>query len=123
MKHIIMRREDAEKWLAALRSGAYEKGTDSLEEDGAYCCLGVLQHCLTGQVERIAGTKDVSRATPSFDWLEEHHIRFLNAGGNESPSPWLEAVTDYADGFNDDRESGNDFDLIADVLEAELEFS
>lgn len=29
-------------WLNALRSGKYEQGQGSLNEDGKFCCLGVL---------------------------------------------------------------------------------
>lgn len=29
-------------WVAALRSGKYEQGKDSLLSDNGYCCLGVL---------------------------------------------------------------------------------
>lgn len=35
------------KWLKALRSGKYPKGTGWLESDGKFCCLGVavrMQH-------------------------------------------------------------------------------
>lgn len=30
------------KWLEALRSGEYEQGRNALNENGNYCCLGVL---------------------------------------------------------------------------------
>ena len=29
-------------WINALRSGKYEQGQGSLNEDGKFCCLGVL---------------------------------------------------------------------------------
>lgn len=31
-----------EKWVNALKSGEYEQGTDFLNKDGEFCCLGVL---------------------------------------------------------------------------------
>lgn len=31
-----------EKWVAALRSGAYEQGRNQLRTANGYCCLGVL---------------------------------------------------------------------------------
>lgn len=36
------------KWIRALRSGKYKKGTRVLhcEEDNSYCCLGVANKCL-----------------------------------------------------------------------------
>jgi hypothetical protein len=30
------------KWLEALRSGAYSQSAGSLRKEGGYCCLGVL---------------------------------------------------------------------------------
>ena len=41
------------KWLKALRSRNYIQGYGSLYNEGRmdFCCLGVLQHCLTGGVE------------------------------------------------------------------------
>lgn len=34
------------KWIAALRSGEYEQGKSSLEDEGKFCCLGVLCNIL-----------------------------------------------------------------------------
>jgi hypothetical protein len=31
-----------DEWVKALRSGKYDQTTETLEKDGAYCCLGVL---------------------------------------------------------------------------------
>jgi hypothetical protein len=44
--------EVKEKWLTALRSGEYEQTTQSLKNDGRYCCLGVLTDIL---LDRING--------------------------------------------------------------------
>lgn len=37
-----MKKEIADKWVAALRSGEYVQGKDHLSINDAYCCLGVL---------------------------------------------------------------------------------
>lgn len=37
-----MKKEIAEKWVEALRSGEYKQVRGSLKEDGRYCCLGVI---------------------------------------------------------------------------------
>lgn len=34
-------KENIRKWVTALRSGEYEQGTGSLNENGKKCCLGV----------------------------------------------------------------------------------
>ena len=37
-----MRKEIAERWVAALRSGEYEQSAGFLQTKEGYCCLGVL---------------------------------------------------------------------------------
>lgn len=37
-----MKKEVAEQWVAALRSGRYEQGSHWLNRGGKFCCLGVL---------------------------------------------------------------------------------
>lgn len=38
-----MKKEIADKWIAALESGEYKQGQNVLRsDDGFYCCLGVL---------------------------------------------------------------------------------
>ena len=37
------------KWVKALRSGDYKQCHGFLYEGGGYCCLGVLQHVITGK--------------------------------------------------------------------------
>lgn len=37
-----MNLEVKEKWIAALRSGDYQRGEGFLRRDESYCCLGVL---------------------------------------------------------------------------------
>jgi hypothetical protein len=34
-----------QKWVAALRSGAYQQTKRHLKDDAGYCCLGVLLEC------------------------------------------------------------------------------
>ena len=37
-----MKKEIADKWIAALESGKYEQGLGALNSGGQFCCLGVL---------------------------------------------------------------------------------
>lgn len=37
-----MNQEIKKQWIEDLRSGNYVQGTGSLQEDGTFCCLGVL---------------------------------------------------------------------------------
>jgi hypothetical protein len=72
------------KWLAALRSGEYKRGKSRLYDDGdagnnpKFCCLGVLQHCLTGGVE--FENSGEARTFPSREWLKEYDIHFRSSG-------------------------------------------
>lgn len=117
MKHIQMHREGAEKWLAALRSGEYVKGRTWLHQNNSYCCIGVLQHCLTGNAE-------AGRKWPSMEWLGKHGICFLGDNGEVSCDPWIESCSITASTLNDVFElSGDDFRKIADAIESELEFT
>lgn len=37
-----MKKEIADEWVKALRSGEYKQGKNALLKEDAYCCLGVL---------------------------------------------------------------------------------
>lgn len=56
-----MKQEVKEKWVAALRSGDYQQGTQKLNKDGKYCCLGVL--CELAVNEGICKSKEESGIT------------------------------------------------------------
>lgn len=108
VKTVRMPKESWEKWEAALLSGEYKQGRRFLydKETGGYCCLGVLQHCLTGEVE----TNDVGGifALPSMEWLREQGISFSDTGEVESPVPYVKMEGVFVDmfqpvsAFNDD---------------------
>lgn len=56
------------KWCEALRSGEYAQARESMERDGAFCCLGVLEVIEMGSVEhRIDG---LQLAFPSDSFRE-----------------------------------------------------
>lgn len=126
MKTIKMKREDWEKWDAALRSGTYNQGAGELfnQADNAYCCLGVLQHALEGAV-----TPDHSDEVPSFRWLLEHDIAFFNRRDEESRMPYLPTIGEDATVANDALDYSNsearhryDFVKIADAIKDAVEF-
>ena len=54
-----MHKNIKEKWIAALRSGEYKQGRKHLNNNGAYCCLGVLcevylENCDEPKIEKRA---------------------------------------------------------------------
>jgi hypothetical protein len=93
----IMPQESKDKWVAALRSGDYKQGVGCLytKTDNAYCCLGVLQHCLTGEVEvEMENNYDnTSAVVPTAAWLDSHNIKFSygddSYGDGRDTIPWL----------------------------------
>lgn len=80
-KSIKMKTADANAWLSALRSGEYKQTTGNLNSklDDAYCCLGVLEHCLTGEVE--VDEHECPLVLPSEEWLTNRGISFANEEG------------------------------------------
>ena len=62
-----------EEWIEALEGEyASKKGTDSLECEGKYCCLGVLQMITIGHVAPIQDSYgDTEEEMPTFEYLEE----------------------------------------------------
>jgi hypothetical protein len=112
-KTIRMPKELLGKWLAALRSGEYRQAARKLELDGAYCCLGVLQHVANGDVERFPS--GVACGLPTPGWLGGNKIEFLNAEGSEDNAPWLPTLHNFAQTLND---TGTTFIELADAIEA-----
>lgn len=76
-----MRKEDKAKVVAALRSGKYVQGREVMKQifpDGTatYCCLGVMQEEISGEVEKNFFINDYTRyrALPSRNWCEANGI-------------------------------------------------
>lgn len=118
MKHIKMSKEDANKWLGALRSGEYEQGEHYLYDPFTkqYCCLGVLEHVLDGTVETTCNNGP--KSLPSVEWLTEHGITFINDDGDIDDEPYLPAFNQTASFAND---FGIKFNAIADAIEETLD--
>ena len=110
-----MNSEIKEKWLAALRSGKYQKGQNSLRSqsgsDNLYCCLGVL--CEIHMEETKEGTWydnnaygiDISESQRGYlprsvkDWagLKTWNAEFTLPEGHEMAS--LAGVNDRKEGY------------------------
>lgn len=124
-KTISMSREQWKKWDAALRSGKYEQGQGLLKtSDGRYCCLGVLQQELDGEVEQqalVAGGF-ATNSLPTDKWLISHNIAFSDGCGYGDPcnNPYLPSLGRSASGAND---TGSSFVKIADAIKLAVEFT
>ena len=59
-----MKKENADKWVTALRSKKYEQGKSFLQSlDGKFCCLGVLLD--------INGIKPMDKGTDAYKYAHE----------------------------------------------------
>lgn len=52
-----MKKEWADKWVKALRSGEYKQGTGKLQQGENYCCLGVLCKILPKELVELSPKK------------------------------------------------------------------
>jgi hypothetical protein len=94
---ISMSAAHKEAWLTALRSGEYKQGINSLcninveTGNASYCCLGVLQKVISGEVEKFEdGT---SKGLPSIDWLRDNGIQFGKRVNNPTTTASLPMPT------------------------------
>ena len=117
-----MKRDVADKWAAALRSGDYTQGKEALHAGGAFCCLGVL--C------------DLHRKEVGGEWCKyqspEVHVRdgtltYMTASGDWDYSLLPEEVAEWAElasanpgpagnCFSARNDDGWSFAKIADVI-------
>ena len=101
-----------DKWLKALRSGKYKQGKGTLEDEGKFCCLGVLQKIANGETEADCDL-------PSMHWLRQHGIRFTNEDGYLGCSPLLPTLGVSASVANDGNSviQKHKFTTIANAIE------
>lgn len=123
-----MKKEYADKWIEALRSGKYEQGQGTLRtKDDKFCCLGVLCDLIeperwtfdlktrewsNGEVSDDLPSPRPSTATLPTDIVAEVGIRTSSGkftkGGVESTLWWQ-------------NDSGRTFDEISNIIEQHWE--
>lgn len=106
--------EPQKAWIAALRSGDYQQGTDRLQSGNQFCCLGVA--CLiyeketqnelsrTHNTNALVGT-DLRNHGVVIDWLN-----LIGAAGENNEGLPADSLVNLND-------SGYTFEEIADLLE------
>jgi hypothetical protein len=120
-----MNPEVKQKWVKALRSGQYKKGTGSLRtgsihQDGEYCCLGVL--CDIYAKEQTIGwnynsilnsTEYLPSKVAEWAWLDSYDptIKVSIPENQEEAIFSLSSINDLHD-YN--------FNKIADLIEQKL---
>lgn len=117
-KTFRMKKEMLTKWLAALRSGEYQQCEMVLHRpdglDAGYCCLGVLQKVVDGDVERGAG--GASLGLPTLDWFKKNGISNIETSSLGNIYTYSKANgARSASGLNDSCKLK--FPQIADIME------
>lgn len=121
---MAMNPEIKAKWVAALRSGEYKQGRDSLRKGDGFCCLGVL--CDLYDSEH---SSDSWQIDPAGDWMHVGEFgvpcrAVLSWAGLESANPkvTINKLTDGVAVHNDGTPefAPRTFSEIADAIEAQL---
>lgn len=109
-----MNAEVKEQWLKALRSGDYQQGSNRLNRDGGFCCLGVLcdLHAKKHRIDWIDGQECQMYLNESV-YLPTRVASWAGMGKFGCIAKPDGHVVDLA-ALND---SGRTFNEIADVIE------
>jgi hypothetical protein len=119
-----MPQQHKDAWLKALRSGEYAQDKGLLKTKHGYCCLGVLQMAIDGQVESYTVTDksgETSQMPLSFlssTWAAKHNINF--AGCGTGPLFYIGDRSDISAAALNDNEDYT-FLQIADLIEEQVE--
>lgn len=105
-----MKKEIADKWIQALRSGEYRQAPGHLKDSDGYCCLGVL--CEISGLDTFSVHNTYLGQTASLpDEVREWGGLHSNNGTIQEHSANLAALND----------SGYPFAWIADIIETNWE--
>jgi len=106
-----VKKDIAEKWVKALRSGEYEQGRGQLRINNKHCCLGVLcdisKLSIWDQDSYIKGSSAITLPTEVKMWAD------MKSGGGHLGEDKLSLWQ-----LND---AGKTFSEIANIIEAEWE--
>jgi hypothetical protein len=120
------------KWLKALRSGEYKqaKGTMYNPKTCGFCCLGVLEHVVSGgKVEDDPESESGFRCEPSMSWYKDNGIKVRDDNSSYEPGysddPTIQELMDMNDGKydwnNSKRIRSKPFSVIANWIEKNIE--
>lgn len=126
-----MNPEVKQKWIAALRSGKYEQGSEKLRSVSGYCCLGVLCDIYAQEHNaqwEFRGNEETN-LQPKDYWYFGEQSEFLPESVREWAelnlyNPILRVEADEMFEVNEEVSTLNDegysFSTIADLIEAQL---
>src|SRR4249919_4235800 len=104
-----------ERWLKALRSGGYDQANGTLYDPAtqSFCCLGVMQHCLSrGKVEVDSKYSASFEGLPTSKWCKRQGIELEHMDIEYPIDPLMDKLIAMNDG-------GRSFAEIANVIEKE----
>ena len=112
------------RWIAALRSGEYEKGKHSMKKNNHYFD-GITRHCPLGIACEIYHSDHPSKSKWIVNLPQEIESFCIGDFSNSSSTFPPDEVVEYFGmtpyrmrviaGLNDDRDA--DFDMVADYIE------
>jgi uncharacterized protein YeaC (DUF1315 family) len=128
-----MNPEVKQKWIAALRSGKYEQGSEKLRSVSGYCCLGVLcdlyakEHNTEWEFRGYGGTN----LQPQDYWYYEGESEYLPESvmewsGVKVNCPQVRVDVDdedewfYHETLADLNDSGHTFNDLSKLIEEQL---
>lgn len=115
------------KWIKALRSGKYKQTEGRLydPETKGFCCLGVLQECVTGQVELNYGDDppDYTFAgMPSRMFMEGIGVELEQLEQSHPDTKCCSVMQDkHLSDLVEMNDDGHSFEAIADYIEKNVE--
>ena len=124
-------KEVRELWVKTLLSGEYEQGTDYLQKDGKFCCLGVLCEIAVkkGVIPEPMLRRDVREFGEGFRDVESLFYGYGEHDNKELPKivrDWVGLGTGngaYVDGncLAHNNDNGYSFKQIAEIIQKEPE--
>ncbi len=118
-----MNKQAVKKWIRALRSRKYAQGTEYLNKDGKFCCLGVACHIfakelgLKTKVDEDGNGKYISY-NRVMDYMPPKLMKFLGLRTRDG-----EYINENGELLNlaEDNDNGASFEIIAQIIESNPE--
>lgn len=121
-----MKKDIAEKWIKALRSGDFAQGTRRLSSDNKFCCLGVL--CVLAVNEQIIpqpktfpltsiSSRDCYGEEASWDYLPK---KVKDWAGLKSDRGIFDTLDEQEIDLTVQNDTGVSFSAITDLIEANI---
>ena len=114
-----MKKEWADKWVKALRSGDYKQCKSTLQRGDAYCCLGVLCKIVPNKLvifenKKLSGNSLVGQQNVKI-------FTELKSGNGKRAKQINGIESMLADSLVKLNDEGSTFNEIADIIENEWE--